>query len=428
MSQSNRRRMRAQTVVVRPPPPLFPALTLEDTLAAVGIRPNRAHGATHSHGLIWRWFAFEHDALAAANVAASLALLFVAMTMTQPGMALAVDLGIAPFIYRVLNDGLPWLALVLFGAALLKAAHAWLDRQAHPATRMLGYGLALGMALGALWIETMLGYAALVPWLFQPLLWLAGGETTANITQVNTALVSYFEPAVIGAAGLTLLARHFKTGLVTRAPLLRKRLALGGIALAGAVAAIAAHAALRHHGGNDGGIAFAVGGESLSTTGRGFGPLFAPGVPCHVSSLFGWRDDPLEPGKNEKHQGVDLAVKEGTPVHAMADGRVLFAEFDSGLGNFVALQPAGTGAPVIVNGHMRQLAVQAGAQVHRGEIVGYAGSTGRSTGPHVHLQLCPSGHMAHGSFICGGATNPYENWSTLTALSHMACVSGPEIF
>ena len=425
-----KRRVRARTVVIRQPPPLLPHLSLEDTLAAVGIRPNRAAGATHSHGLLWRWFAFESSGLVIGNAVASALLLVVAMTMTAPGMRLAVALGIGPLVYDVLNDGLPWLALALFGAALLKAAHAWLDIRAHVATRILGYALALVLAIAALWIETMLGYAGVVPWMFKPVLALAGGEATARVAAVNANLVSYFEPALIGGAGLLLLAKHFKNGVARRAPLYRKRVALGGIALAGAVAAVAAHAAWRHYDGDDrrDGFGFAIGGETLSGEDRVYGSLFAPGVPCHVSSLYGWRDDPLEPGRNEKHQGVDVAVKEGTPVHAMTDGRVMFAEFDGGLGNFVALRAPGNDAPTVVNGHMSRLAVRAGDVVHRGDVIGYAGSTGRSTGPHVHVQLCPSGHMVRGGFVCGGSTNPYENWPTLAALARMSCVSGPQIY
>src|ERR1700689_3048296 len=113
MSQSNapsRRPVRAQTVVIRQPAPLLPEITLADTLAAVGIRPRRGTGDTHSHGLVWRWFAYESTWLAAVNAAAGVALFAAAMTMTAPGMGLAVDLRIAPFIYAVLNDGLPWLA------------------------------------------------------------------------------------------------------------------------------------------------------------------------------------------------------------------------------------------------------------------------------------------------------------------------------
>ena len=422
--------MRAETVVVRQPGPFIPHISLEETLAAVGIRPNRARGATHSHGLLWRWFAFESSGLVIGNAVASALLLVAAMTMTAAGMRLAASLGIANVIYDVLNDGLPWLALTLFGAALLKGAHAWLDRKAHVATRILGYALALLLAVAALWIETMLGYASVIPWVFKPVLALTGGPATAEVAGFNANLVSYFEPALIGGMSLLLLAKHFKSGLTGRAPPYRKRVALGGIALAGAVAAVAAHAAWRHYSGDDtrDGFGFAIGGATLSGEDRVYGPLFAPGVPCHVSSLYGWRDDPLEPGHNEKHQGVDVAVKEGTPVHAMTDGRVMFAAFDGGLGNFVALQPPGDGAPTVLNGHMSQLAVREGDLVHRGDVIGYAGSTGRSTGPHVHVQLCPSGHMVRGGFVCGGATNPYENWPTLAALARMSCVGGPEIY
>ncbi len=422
--------MRAETVVIRQPAPLLPHISLEDTLAAVGIRPRRPKGATHSHGLVWRWFAFESTALTIGNAVAGLALLVVALTMTAPGMRLAAALGIADRIYVVLNDGLPWLALALFACGLLKAAHAWLDAKAHVATRILGYGLALVLVLAGLWIWTMLGYAGVVPWMFKPVLALAGGPATARIATFNANLVSYFEPALIGGAGLLLLAKHFKSGTARRAPQYRKRVALGGIALAAAVVAVSAHAGWRHYTGDDKreGFGFAIGGETLSGEDRVYGPLFASGVPCHVSSLYGWRDDPLEPGRNEKHQGVDVAVQEGTPVHAMTDGRVMFAEFDGGLGNFVALQAQGDGAPTVVNGHMSRLAVRAGDVVHRGDVIGYAGSTGRSTGPHVHVQLCPSGHMVRGGFVCGGATNPYENWPTLAALARMSCRDGPQIY
>jgi murein DD-endopeptidase MepM/ murein hydrolase activator NlpD len=425
-----KRSARAQSIAVRQPAPLLPHITLEDTLGMVGIRPRRPKGATHSHGLMWRWFALESTPLSIVNLIGGAALLVAAMTMTAPGMWLAVTLGVAPIVYRVLNDGLPFLALGLIAAALLKAAHAWLDSNAHVATRVLGYALALLMAIAALWIQVMLGYADTVPWLLKPALALAGGAATARIAAANALLVSYFEPALIGGAGLLLLAKQFKSGVKRRAPITRKRAALSGIALSLGIVAIAAHAGWRHYAGSDrrDGFSFAIGGETLSGDDRVFGSLFAPGVPCHVSSLYGWRDDPLEPGRNERHQGIDVAVKEGTPVHAMTDGRVMFAEFDGGLGNFVALQPAAAGAPTVVNGHMSQLTVHAGDTVHRGDVIGFAGSTGRSTGPHVHVQLCPAGHMSRGAFVCGGSTNPYENWPTLAALSRMACVSGPEIF
>ncbi|MEI9993367.1 MAG: M23 family metallopeptidase [Rhizomicrobium sp.] len=427
-----RRSARAGPAVIRRPAPLLPDFrqALEETLAALGIRPQIRKGDTHSHGLLWRWFAFEATWLAALNVVAAILLFAAAMTMTAPGMAFALWLGIAPMIYAVLNDGLPWLAFGLFVMAALKAAHARLDVKAHPATRVLGHALAAAMALGGLWVFIMLGYARIIPWLLQPVLWLAGGETSARLAAFDAALVRYFEPGLIGLCGLLLLAKQSKTGMTARAPTLRKRIALGGIAVSAFVLAIAAHAGWRHYSGADAhdALRFAIGGETLSGRDTTYGSLFAPGVQCHVSSLYGWRDDPLEPGRSEKHQGVDLAVKDGTPVRAMADGRVLFAAFDGGLGNFVALQATGRDAPVIVNGHMRRLDVRDGQMVQRGDVLGFAGSTGRSTGPHVHLQLCPAGHLHKGGFVCGGASDPYENWPTLAALARMSCSDGPSVF
>ena len=427
-----RRPLRAETVVIRRPQPLIPSLTLEDTLAAVGIvtKPRRRRAAGR-HGLLWRWFAFESTALAVGNTAASVALLVVAMTMTGPGMQAAVALNIAPAIYVVLNDGMPWAALALFAAAALKAVHAWFDKKARWETRVLGYTLALAMACTALWIETMLGYAGVVPWMFKPVMALAGGAAAARVAAINAALVSYFEPALIGGAALLLVLKQFKTGSHAKAPMTRKRIALGGVVLGVFALAIAGEAAHRHYTGADArdGMSFAIGGETLSGRDRTYGSLFAPGVQCHVSSLYGWRDDPIEPGTVRRHQGIDVAVREGTPVHAMADGRILFAEQDAGLGNFVALEIGGRAtAPTIVNGHMERLLVRAGDEVHRGDVIGLAGSTGRSTGPHVHLQICSGAHTPRGGFVCGSASNPYENWPTLAALAGMSCVDGPAVF
>jgi murein DD-endopeptidase MepM/ murein hydrolase activator NlpD len=314
---------------------------------------------------------------------------------------------------------------------VFKALQARLDRRAGSLSRSANFALAALLLVAGVWLEIMLGYADFVPGMFKPVLALAGGEATSRIAAVNAALVSYFEPALAVAAALLLLARQGKSALERRAPVSRRRVALAGAVASLCVVAIGAFAAYRHHTGADRheGMGFAVGGDALGANERTYGSLFAPDVPCHVSSLYGWRDDPLQAGHSERHQGVDLAVKAGTPIHAMADGKVVFAQFDSGLGNFVALQVGGRdGAPTLLNGHMQTLLVQAGADVHRGDVIGLAGSTGRATGPHVHLQICPDGRVQNGHFICGGSTNPYENWPTLAALAHMSCVGGPEIF
>jgi murein DD-endopeptidase MepM/ murein hydrolase activator NlpD len=420
-----RRPVRAETLVLRRP--VAPSLSLEDTLAAVGIRARRKP-RTRPHGLLRRWFAHESTALALLNVAVAAALFAAAITMTALGMDLAVALNMAPAVYAVLNDGLPYLALVLLGAAVFKGAHATLDRKAPQASRIIGWMLAVGLVAAGLWIETMLGYARLLPLMFKPVLWLAGGEKAAEVAAFNRALISYFEPGLIGCTSALLAVKLTKTASTRRAPRFRQRIALAGVAASLVAALVSADAAWRHHTGADkrAGLSFAIGGETLSGRDSAYGPLFASGVSCHLSSLYGWRDDPLTRRRRpEHHQGIDIGVKWGTPVQAMADGTVMFAQRDPGLGKFVAVQ---TDGPVIVNGHMSKLLVRPGDQIHRGELIGLAGSTGRSTGPHVHLQLCPSGHMRKGGFVCGGSTNPYENWPTLSALAHMSCVSGPQVF
>ena len=72
--------------------------------------------------------------------------------------------------------------------------------------------------------------------------------------------------------------------------------------------------------------------------------------------------------------------------------------------------------------------VKAGDLVKRGDVIGFVGSTGHSTGPHVHLQVCQKSRIRRGSLVCGEAKNPYEVWPTLAALARMSCNDGPEIY
>ncbi|MBV9419910.1 MAG: M23 family metallopeptidase [Alphaproteobacteria bacterium] len=422
-------RASAPAIALRPPLrlPERQPLSLEDTLVSIGIVPRQHLRGTH--GLLWRWFRHESTAMAAGNLAATVLLLVIALTMTGVGMQLAVALNLAPTIYVVLNDGLPYFGIAFITAGALKAIHAWYAHKAAWWSRALGYALASLLIASGVWVEVMAGFADFVPWMFQPAVALAGGENTARIASFNMALVSYFEPGVAALLGLLLLAKHSKTGTTRRAPLVRQRVALAGIGLSLLLFAVGANAGWRHYTGADkrDGMEFAVGGETLRVADRTYGPLFAKGVPCHLSSLYGWRTDPVGKIETRLHQGVDIAVKAGTPVQAMVSGRVMFAATDAGLGNFVAIA-SGKG-PTVVNGHMETLLVQPGQMVNRGDVIGLAGSTGHSTGPHVHLQLCPGGHMnARGGFSCGGSTNPYENWPTLAALARMTCVDGPRFF
>ena len=103
-----------------------------------------------------------------------------------------------------------------------------------------------------------------------------------------------------------------------------------------------------------------------------------------VTSTFGWRKSPFEDGK-ELHAGIDIAVHLGAPVVATADGKVVQSGPAGGYGNLVQLDH-GNGIATLY-GHNSQLAVQVGQIVKKGQVISYAGSTGKSTGPHVHYEI-----------------------------------------
>lgn len=87
------------------------------------------------------------------------------------------------------------------------------------------------------------------------------------------------------------------------------------------------------------------------------------------------------------HQGVDFSAPTGTPVHAVADGRVLMAAFYGGYGNLIILEHAGGYTTYYAHLSAYASGLQAGSQVRRGEEIGRVGSTGRSTGPHLHFEI-----------------------------------------
>jgi murein DD-endopeptidase MepM/ murein hydrolase activator NlpD len=106
--------------------------------------------------------------------------------------------------------------------------------------------------------------------------------------------------------------------------------------------------------------------------------------PLEITSSFGGRPSPFESGR-EFHGGVDLKAERGDPVLATADGVVESAGWTAGLGRTVKIaHPTGFTTEY---GHMSALLVKAGDRVRRGEVIGRAGSSGRSTGPHLHYEV-----------------------------------------
>lgn len=129
------------------------------------------------------------------------------------------------------------------------------------------------------------------------------------------------------------------------------------------------------------------------TTARVSIPSRMPVEGVRLTSDFGMRYHPVLGGRRG-HKGVDLAGPVGTPVHATADAVVGKAEWFSSYGLYVALEHGGDIQTRY--GHMSRLNVYAGQRVRKGDVIGYIGSTGRSTGPHLHYEVR----------IAGVAVNP----------------------
>lgn len=105
-----------------------------------------------------------------------------------------------------------------------------------------------------------------------------------------------------------------------------------------------------------------------------------------ITSPFGGREDPiLGAGEGEFHKGVDISAPYGTPIHATADGVVVSAAMGNGYGREVVLDHGG--GVHTVYAHMSGFHCSAGDQVARGQIIGYVGMSGRTTGAHVHYEV-----------------------------------------
>lgn len=116
----------------------------------------------------------------------------------------------------------------------------------------------------------------------------------------------------------------------------------------------------------------------------GGGGMFSWPVTGTITSPFGWRTNPFGGGP-EFHQGLDIAAPMGTTVTAAASGTVIMAQWYGGYGNYILIDHGGgysTGY-----GHLSAIYVSNGQSVQRGQAIGAVGSTGQSTGPHLHFEV-----------------------------------------
>jgi murein DD-endopeptidase MepM/ murein hydrolase activator NlpD len=130
---------------------------------------------------------------------------------------------------------------------------------------------------------------------------------------------------------------------------------------------------------------------SLPTILSGATASLPTGMPLSSATLtsgFGMRRHPVLGGRRA-HSGIDLAAPAGTPIFATSPGTVAIADRSGGYGLMVALEHGG--GVETRYAHMSRIAVASGQQVRKGDVIGYVGSTGRSTGPHLHYEMRVNG-------------------------------------
>ncbi len=108
-----------------------------------------------------------------------------------------------------------------------------------------------------------------------------------------------------------------------------------------------------------------------------------------LSSNYGWRDSPFNAGSRTFHGGLDMAVSQGTPIYAALEGKVTAVGYNATYGNYVIITHH-SGYKTLY-GHMKSTACRTGNFVYTNTIIGYVGSTGMSTGPHLHFTVYKNG-------------------------------------
>ena len=130
--------------------------------------------------------------------------------------------------------------------------------------------------------------------------------------------------------------------------------------------------------------AYIAGTGATDTTPSSSGLIWPVSGP--VTSGFGMR-------WGRMHEGIDIGAGTGTPIHAAASGRVIYAGWMSGYGNFVIIDHGHSLATAY--GHQSRIAVSNGQSVTQGQVIGYVGCTGHCFGPHLHFEVRVNGSVVN---------------------------------
>jgi murein DD-endopeptidase MepM/ murein hydrolase activator NlpD len=122
------------------------------------------------------------------------------------------------------------------------------------------------------------------------------------------------------------------------------------------------------------------------------GTLFRWPVSGRITSWFGWRKDPFT-GRRSFHNAIDIAAPYGSPIKAPMDGRVSETGYSPIMGKYVMMSHSGGWKTFY--GHMSEIIVQEGQYVSQGTTLGLIGTTGYSTGPHVHFEIIKNGALVN---------------------------------
>lgn len=144
-------------------------------------------------------------------------------------------------------------------------------------------------------------------------------------------------------------------------------------------------------------------------------PSINPVEVMRFSSQYGYRTDPFQ-GRRKNHKGLDIPGPVGTPIYATADGIVGRAQWVSGYGKYVEVEHGN--AIQTRYGHLSAMNVVSGQRVKQGEVIGFMGSTGRSTGSHLHYEVRIAGEPVNpNSFLAPVTPAPVTNPSNVLIAS-----------